>query len=161
MVPWAVLEGVIEPHYPKTGRKAVGGRSRWLSWLRKAGCEQNLAPWNCHALQDEARCRLPKPVPDLIVKRDFFLRRVDMDVVPQTIEELGAVGLRIDGVYPDVLAKDAALRTLGLGLISTPLSACHTPASRRSGPRFARSSGETLALGKDVRGKGQHRVNLV
>src|SRR5262245_57076136 len=33
---------------------------------------------------------------------------------------------------------------LALGLISTPLSACQTPASRRSGPRLARSSGATL-----------------
>lgn len=28
IVPWGALEALIEPHYPKVGRKAGGGRSR-------------------------------------------------------------------------------------------------------------------------------------
>jgi transposase, IS5 family len=28
VVPWAALEAVIEPHYPKVGSKVVGGHSR-------------------------------------------------------------------------------------------------------------------------------------
>src|SRR2546430_252660 len=41
--------------------------------LRLARCEQNLASRNCHALQDQAGCRLPKPIADLIVEGDVFL----------------------------------------------------------------------------------------
>ena len=86
------------------------------SGFARPDASRDLAPRNCHALQDQAGCRLPKPVADLIVKRDFFLGRVDVDVIAQAVEELGAVGLRIDRVHPDMLAKYAAFRTFGFGV---------------------------------------------
>jgi hypothetical protein len=51
----------------------------------------------------------PQPVADLIVEGDGFLRCVDMDVVAQPIEELGAVRLRIDRLHPDMFPENAPL----------------------------------------------------
>src|SRR5258707_5528636 len=50
-------------------------------WLRETRCEQDLAPRNCHALQYQAGCGLPKPIADLIVKSNVLLWRVDVDVI--------------------------------------------------------------------------------
>ena len=67
-------------------------------------------------LHDQAGRGLPQPIADLVVKGDVFLGRVDVDVIAQPVEELRAVGLRIDRVHADVFAEDAALRPLGLGI---------------------------------------------
>ena len=39
-----------------------------------------------------------------------------MDVITQTVEELGTVGLRIDRIHSNMLPKNAALRTLSFGI---------------------------------------------
>ena len=44
-----------------------------------------------------------------------FFRRVDMDVIAQPIEELRAVGLRIDRLHPDMFAEHAPFGAFRLG----------------------------------------------
>jgi hypothetical protein len=39
-----------------------------------------------------------------------------VDVITQTVEELGTVGLRIDRIHSNMLSKNAALRTLSFGI---------------------------------------------
>src|SRR5438105_4179491 len=52
---------------------------------------------------------------DLVVKGDVLFRSVDVDVIPQTIEELRPVSLRINRLEDDALDIVAALRPSGLG----------------------------------------------
>jgi hypothetical protein len=61
------------------------------------------------------------------VEGDGFLRRIDMDVITQPIEEFRAVGLEIDRAHPDMFAKDAPLGAFRLWrdvhpLIGLPLA---------------------------------------
>ena len=52
---------------------------------------------------------------------DGFLRCVDVGVVAQPIEELGAVGLGIDRVHPDVFAEYAPFGAFRLWVDVHPL----------------------------------------
>src|SRR5947209_18971575 len=52
---------------------------------------------------------------DLVVKGDVFFRSVDVGVIPQAMEELRPVSLRINRLEDDALDIVAALRPSGLG----------------------------------------------
>src|SRR5215207_1141170 len=122
-----------------------------------ARCEQNLASRNCHALQDQAGCGLPKPIADLIVEGDVFLRRVDVDVIPQTIQELRSIGLRIDRVHSDMLSKNPTLRALGLGVDVYAFVRLPNTRQMTQGSEISQAvGGYVVGLGKDVGGHGQH-----
>src|SRR5262249_56910569 len=87
---------------------------------------------NGDGLHDQPGSRFPQPITDLIVEGSGFLRRVDMDVVAQPVKELGAVGLRIDRLHPDMFPVDAPLRAFRLGadvhsLIGLPYAPPATP----------------------------------
>src|SRR5262249_59672492 len=83
--------------------------------LRRSARQYHLPTRNSDGLHDQPGGRLPQPIADLVVEGNSFLRRVDMDVVAQTVEELGAIALRINRLHADMLAVDAPLRAFRLG----------------------------------------------
>src|SRR5262245_52540703 len=78
--------------------------------------ECRLAAGDRQRLHDKAARRLPKPVAGLIMKGDAFADSDNVHVVSQAIEELRAVGLRIDRVHLDALEKLTPFGTLGFGI---------------------------------------------
>jgi hypothetical protein len=66
-----------------------------------------------------------------------------MDVVAQPIEELGAVGLRIDRLHPDMFAECAPFGAFRLGIDIQPLLGLPYAGQAAQRPRLARVSGET------------------
>ena len=57
VVPWAALEGVIEPHYPKTG--AQGGRRPFpLAVMLRIYCLQQWYMWTTPTLQEKSDVQL-------------------------------------------------------------------------------------------------------
>src|ERR1043166_5135187 len=56
--------------------------------LRRSTRQHHLPARNGDGLHNQPGGRFPQPITDLIVEGDGFLRRVDMDVVAQPIEEL-------------------------------------------------------------------------
>ena len=87
------------------------------------------------------------------MKRDVLLRRVDVDVVAETVEELGTVGLRIDRVHPDMLAKNAALRTLSFGIDIDALVGLPNTGEPAERPKVSQTVWSNVGrLGEDVGG---------
>ncbi len=82
--------------------------------FRRSARQHHLAAGNGDGLHDQPGGRLPQPIADLVVEGDGFLRRVDVDVIAQPVEELRAVGLGVDRIHGDALAEHPALRTVGL-----------------------------------------------
>src|SRR5262249_42427772 len=104
---------------------------------------------------------LPQPVADLIMKGDVFLRRVDVDVIAQAIKQLGTIGLRIDRVHADVLAKNAAFRARSLGIdIEALVSLPHAGQTAQRAEIGQAVRRYVVGLGEDVFGNGLHVDSL-
>jgi hypothetical protein len=85
-----------------------------------------------------------------------------MDVIAQAVEQLGTVGLRIDRIHPDMLAKDAAFRTLSFGididaLVGLPNTGESTERAKVSQIVWSNVGG----LCEDVGRNGEHGMTLV
>ena len=77
--------------------------------LGAAGGECDLAARNRDRVQDQVRRGFPQPVPHLIVEGLHLTRLHDVNVVPQAVEQLRPVGLRVGRLQLVVLDEDVVL----------------------------------------------------
>ena len=119
--------------------------------LRRSARQHDLSARDRDGLHNQARGRLPEPVPDLVVKGDRLLRGVDMDVIAQAIEELRPVRLRMGlRIHPYMLAIRASSRPVGLGIDVHALIGL--PHARQAAQRtqIGERVGGELRLGKNI-----------
>jgi hypothetical protein len=91
------------------------------------------------------------------VERDVLFDRGDMDMIAQPVEQLRAIGLRIDRLEIDPLDELAPFRPIGLGVEIDSLA--RFPATRQppQRPEIGQGIGVDIGrLGEDVRGEGSH-----
>ena len=98
--------------WPRVGRQDQPVRVR----RRVPGRDRDLAARDGHGLQHQPGRGLPEPVADLIVEGDVLFLGGDVDVIAQAVEQLRAVGLRIDRLEVDPFDVDAPLGPVGLGI---------------------------------------------
>src|SRR5262249_54919703 len=102
------------------------------------------------------------PVADLIMKCDVLLRRVDVDVIAQTVKELRTIGLRIDRVHSNMLSKNATLRTLRFRIDIDALVGLPNTGESTQRPKVGQIVWSNVGgLCEDVGRNGQHRMTLV
>lgn len=109
-------------------------------------------------LDDVAGGRLPQPVTDLVVKGFHVVGLDDACVVAQAIEELWAVGLRIDGLALHVLDKGLLFGPVSLGVDVQAALAGPDASHAGEGAEVGQGIHIGRRLGVDVFGKVFHIV---
>ena len=94
------------------------------------GVNGHLAARNRQRVDDGAGSGFPQPIAHLVLVRLQLVRLGDVRVIPQAVEQLRSIGLRVNRLQFDALKEGLFLGPLGLGRACLPK---HRPC-RAEGP---------------------------
>src|SRR5579872_1774239 len=97
---------------------------------------------------------------DLVVKGDVIFWRVDVRVVPKSIEKLRAVRLSVDRFEQHVFEELSPLWTSLLGVDVDPFQSLPLAGQSPQRAEICKSVGADFRLGKDVCWKAGHTPSL-
>jgi hypothetical protein len=137
--------------------------------LGRACSEDDLSARDSKRVEHHVRGRFPQPVADLVVERLHLARFDDMDVVAQAVEELRAVGLRVERLQLVMLDEDIVqapvdyravdVRSGTDGMIVAALGALPDPGKATKRTEVRERDGVSVRLSVDVGSVRSDRVS--